>query len=295
MIFSGRRRSQWLAGLFLLFVAGWVAAQTQQPIPALSSRVTDLTATLSADQRGRLEEKLAAFERQKGAQIAVLIVPTVKPETIPEYALRVVESWKLGRKGVDDGVLLLIAKEDRKLRIEVGYGLEGALNDATAKRIISETIGPRFKQGDFYGGIGSGLDTMIKVIGGEPLPKPEQQHDAKNSDGGLDTLLFVGFVLVFIVGGILRAIFGRLLAAGVIGGVVGIVASLLLSSMLVAIVVGIIAFLFSLFIGMGGGRGGGRGGGGWSSGGSSWGGSSGGGGFSGGGGSFGGGGASGGW
>ncbi|MBP6421840.1 conserved membrane hypothetical protein [Candidatus Propionivibrio aalborgensis] len=294
MIVPSLRRSEWLAGLFLLFVAGWVAAQTLQPIPALSSRVTDLTATLSADQRSRLEEKLAAFERQKGAQVAVLIVPTVKPETIPEYALRVVESWKLGRKGVDDGVLLLIAKEDRKLRIEVGYGLEGALNDATAKRIISETISPRFKQGDFYGGIESGLETMLKVIGGESLPEPEQQRDAKNSDDGLDTLLLVGFVLVFVVGGIVRAIFGRFLAAGIIGGVVGIVASLLLSSMLIAIVVGVIAFLVSLFNGMGGGGGRG-GGGGWSSGASSWGGSSGGGGFSGGGGSFGGGGASGDW
>ena len=294
MIVPSLRRSEWLAGLFLLFVAGWVAAQTLQPIPALSSRVTDLTATLSADQRSSLEEKLAAFERQKGAQVAVLIVPTVKPETIPEYALRVVESWKLGRKGVDDGVLLLIAKEDRKLRIEVGYGLEGALNDATAKRIISETISPRFKQGDFYGGIDSGLETMLRVVGGESLPEPEQQRDAKNSDDGLDTLLLVGFVLVFVVGGIVRAIFGRFLAAGIIGGVVGIVASLLLSSMLIAIVVGVIAFLVSLFNGMGGG--GGRGGGvGWSTGGSSWGGSSGGGGFSGGGGSFGGGGASGDW
>ena len=294
MIVPSLRRSEWLAGLFLLFVAGWVAAQTLQPIPALSSRVTDLTATLSADQRSRLEEKLAAFERQKGAQVAVLIVPTVKPETIPEYALRVVESWKLGRKGVDDGVLLLIAKEDRKLRIEVGYGLEGALNDATAKRIISETISPRFKQGDFYGGIDSGLETMLRVVGGESLPEPEQQRDAKNSDDGHDTLRLVGFVLVFDVGGIVRAIFGRFLAAGIIGGVVGIVASLLLSSMLIAIVVGVIAFLVSLFNGMGGGGGRG-GGGGWSSGASSWGGSSGGGGFSGGGGSFGGGGASGDW
>ncbi len=294
MVLSSLRRLGWLSGLLLWFVAGWVAAQTLQPIPALSSRVTDLTATLSADQRSRLEEKLDAFERQKGAQVAVLIVPTVKPETIPEYALRVVESWKLGRKGVDDGVLLLIAKEDRKLRIEVGYGLEGALNDATAKRIISETISPRFKQGDFYGGIESGLETMLKVIGGESLPEPEQQRDAKNSDDGLDTLLLVGFVLVFVVGGIVRAIFGRFLAAGIIGGVVGIVASLLLSSMLIAIVVGVIAFLVSLFNGMGGGGGRG-GGGGWSSGASSWGGSSGGGGFSGGGGSFGGGGASGDW
>lgn len=289
MVFSGPLRSGWLFGLLLWFAAGLVAAQTLQPIPALSARITDLTATLSADQRGRLEERLADFERQKGAQIAVLIVPTVSPETVAEYALRVAESWKLGRKGVDDGVLLLIAKEDRKLRIEVGYGLEGVLNDATAKRIISETISPRFKQGDFYGGIDSGLAAIIKAIGAETLPEPKRHHSAQGSDDSLDTLLLIGFVLVFVAGGVLRAILGRFLAAGVIGGTVGVAASLLLSSMLIAVIVGIVAFLVSLF-----GRIGGRGGG-WSSPGSSWGGGWGGGGFSGGGGSFGGGGASGDW
>ncbi|MBK7356072.1 TPM domain-containing protein [Propionivibrio sp.] len=291
MIFPRRRLADGLFGLLLLLVVGLAAAQDLQAIPALSARVTDLTATLTADQRSRLDEKLAVFERQKGAQIAVLIVPTVKPETIPEYALRVVESWKLGRKGVDDGVLLLIAKEDRKLRIEVGYGLEGVLNDATAKRIVSETIGPRFKQGDFYGGIDSGVEAILKVIGGESLPPPKPRPDAAKASEGLDTLLPVGFLLVFVVGGVLRAIFGRFLAAGIIGGVVGVAASLLLSSMLVAVIIGIAAFIISLFNGLGG-RGGG---GGWSSGASSWGGSSGGGGFSGGGGSFGGGGASGDW
>ena len=136
----------WLFGLLLLFGAGLAAGDEPQAIPGLAARVTDLTGTLAADQKGKLEAKLAAFERNKGSQIAVLIVPTVKPESIEQYALRAVESWKLGRRGVDDGALLLVAKEDRKLRIEVGYGLEGALNDATAKRIISETISPRFKQ-----------------------------------------------------------------------------------------------------------------------------------------------------
>ena len=290
MFARGFRRSRWLAGLFLLFVAVLAGAQALLPIPPLAARVTDLTATLSADQRARLEEKIAAFERQKGSQIAVLIVPSVLPETVTEYALRVVESWKLGRKGVDDGALLLIAKDDRKLRIEVGYGLEGALNDATAKRIISETISPRFKQGDFYGGIDAGLDVMIKVAGGETLPVPKQASKASGTGFDFETLMFFGFILIFVVGGILRSIFGRFLAAGVIGGVAGIVASLILSSVLVAIVVGVVAFIVSLFAGMSGG-----GGGGFSSGGSSWGGGSGGGGFSGGGGSFGGGGASGGW
>jgi uncharacterized protein len=287
----GFRQLRWLAGLFLLFVAVLACAQALLPIPPLAARVTDLTATLTADQRSRLEEKIAAFERQKGSQIAVLIVPSVMPETVTEYALRVVESWKLGRKGVDDGALLLVAKDDRKLRIEVGYGLEGALNDATAKRIISETITPRFKQGDYYGGIDAGLDVMIKVASGESLPQPKQASKASGTGFDFETLMFFGFILVFVVGGILRAIFGRFLAAGVIGGVAGIVASLILSSVLVAIVVGVVAFIVSLFAGMGGGGGGigGLGGGGFSSRGS------GGGGFSGGGGSFGGGGASGGW
>lgn len=287
----GCRRSNGLAGLFLLFMAVLACAQALLPIPPLAARVTDLTATLTADQRARLEEKIAAFERQKGSQIAVLIVPSVMPETVTEYALRVVESWKLGRKGVDDGALLLVAKDDRKLRIEVGYGLEGALNDATAKRIISETISPNFKQGDFYGGIDAGLDAIIKVAGGEALPEPKPSSKTSGAGINFETLMFFGFILVFVVGGILRTIFGRFLAAGVIGGVAGIIASLILSSVLIAIVVGVVAFIVSLFAGIsGGGGGGGIGGGGFSSGGSS-----GSGGFSGGGGSFGGGGASGGW
>ncbi len=126
-------------------------------VPPLKARVTDLTGTLSAQQQTALEQTLAAFEARKGSQIAVLIVPTTQPETVEQYALRVEETWKLGRKGVDDGALLVVAKDDRKLRIEVGYGLEGVLPDAIAKRIIAEDITPRFKQGDFYGGISAEL------------------------------------------------------------------------------------------------------------------------------------------
>lgn len=289
MRLPGARLLACLAGLFLLSGAGLAGAEDLQPIPQLTAPVTDLSGTLSADQRGQLIAKLAAFEAQKGAQIAVLLVPTVKPEAIEQYSIRVAEAWKLGRKGVDDGVLLLIAKQDKKLRIEVGYGLEGALNDATAKRIISETITPRFKQGDFYGGIDAGLDVIIKVVGGEALPPPKAKSGggstaASNGDN-FETLLIAGFILVFVVGGILRAIFGRFLAAGIIGGVAGVIASILLSSMIVAVLIGVAVFIFSLIFG--------RGGGGWSSGGGSWGGGSGG--FSGGGGSFGGGGASGDW
>lgn len=289
MRLPGARLLACLAGLFLLSGAGLAGAEDLQPIPQLTAPVTDLSGTLSADQRGQLIAKLAAFEAQKGAQIAVLLVPTVKPEAIEQYSIRVAEAWKLGRKGVDDGMLLLIAKQDRKLRIEVGYGLEGALNDATAKRIVSETITPRFKQGDFYGGIDAGLDVIIKVVGGEALPPPKAKSGggsttASNGDN-FETLLIAGFILVFVVGGILRAIFGRFLAAGIIGGVAGVIASILLSSMIVAVLIGVAVFIFSLIFG--------RGGGGWSSGGGSWGGGSGG--FSGGGGSFGGGGASGDW
>ncbi|MBS1230566.1 MAG: hypothetical protein H6R17_3843 [Proteobacteria bacterium] len=274
-----------LFALCLLCLSSLVGAQSPLAVPALSARVIDQTATLSADQRARLETRLSAFERQKGAQIAVLIVASVGPETVEQYALRVVEAWKLGRHGVDDGALLLVAKNDRKLRIEVGYGLEGALNDATAKRIISETIAPRFKDGDFFGGIDAGVEAMIKVVGGEPLPPPK----ATSSGAGIDfeTLIGLGFIAVFVVGGILRAIFGRFLGAGVVGVVAGIVASLLVSSLLLGVLAGIVAFIVSLFAGVSGL-------GGWSSGGMRGGGFSGGG-FSGGGGSFGGGGASGGW
>ena len=295
---GGHRRVGWLIGIVLLGLAVVASAQTAQLIPPLSARVTDLTATLSAEQRSQLEAKLAAFERQKGAQIAVLMVPTVKPEGIAEYALRVVEAWQIGRRGVDDGALLLVAKDDRQLRIEVGYGLEGALNDATAKRIISETITPRFRQGDFYGGIVAGTDTMIRVIDGEalPPPKPAVSSSSDGAGGGFETLILLAFVLVFVVGGILRSLFGRFLGSGIIGAVAGIAASLILSSVAVAIVAGLVAFIVSLFGGGGGGGGGrGRGGRGWPMGGGSGGGFSGGGGFGGGGGSFGGGGASGNW
>ncbi|MBL8399743.1 MAG: TPM domain-containing protein [Candidatus Accumulibacter sp.] len=279
-------------GLWLLVGAGFAGADVQQVIPRLAARVTDLTSTLDVEQRRRLDDRLAAFEKAKGSQIAVLIVPTVQPESVEQYALRVVESWKLGRRGVDDGALLLIAKDDRKLRIEVGYGLEGALNDATAKRIISETIAPRFKRGDFYGGIDAGIAAMMQVIAGEALPPAARIEGARRADvdDHFEMLLLIGFVLVFVVGGVLRAIFGRFLTAGMVGVAAGAIAAMLISSLLIAAVLGVAAALVSLFLGM-------RGGTGWSSGGISWGGGGGrsSGGFSGGGGSFGGGGASGDW
>jgi uncharacterized protein len=152
------------------------------------------------------------------------MVPTTQPETVDQYAVRVEEKWKLGRKGVDDGVVLVVAKDDRKLRIEVGYGLEGVLPDAIAKRIIEEEIVPRFKQGDFYGGISAGVERIIKVVDGEPLPPPKARKEARGGGFNLESLLIIGFILVFVVGGVLRAIFGRFLGASIIGAIAGFIA-----------------------------------------------------------------------
>jgi uncharacterized protein len=281
--------SRALLAAMLLFAPQVTLAQI--PVPPLNARVTDLTSTLTSEQRAALEQKLAAFEAKKGSQIAVLIVPTTQPEPVEQYAVRVQETWKLGRKGVDDGVLMVVAKNDRKLWIEVGYGLEGVLPDATAKRIIEEEILPRFKQGDFAGGLAAGAERIMRVIDGEPLPPPKSRQQPRSYFGGLENLLIIGFVLVFAVGSVLRAVFGRFLGAGIIGLVIGVIAWTMVGAFAVAIIVAILAFILSLFGGTHMGSGGYYGGGGSSGGG--W--SSGGGGFSGGGGSSGGGGAGGSW
>ena len=271
--------------LLALLLTG--AAQAEVAVPPLKQRVTDLTATLDAGQTQTLEARLAAFEKNKGAQLAVLFVPTTQPETIEQFALQVAEAWKLGRKGVDDGALLLVAKDDRALRIEVGYGLEGALNDATAKRIIAEIITPFFKRGEFYAGIDAGTAAMMRVIEGEPLPP--QQRAAASGSYDIESLLFIAFGLVVVVGGMLRALLGRFPAALLMGGGLGLLAWLVAASLFAALLVGVMAFLFVLLGGSG------RGLGGHSRGGFGGGGFGGGGGFSGGGGGFGGGGASGRW
>jgi uncharacterized protein len=261
-------------------------------VPPLAQRVTDQAGLLDPAQRGRLEDKLAAFEARKGSQIAVLTVPTTQPETIEQYGIRVAEQWKLGRKGIDDGAILLVARDDRALRIEVGYGLEGALSDIVCKRIIEDVIVPRFKLGDVAGGIDAGVDAMIKVVDGEPLPEPKTWATPKVGWDAFQHLLVIGFVLIFVGGGLLRAMFGRFPAATLIGGATGFFAWVLVSSVAAAVIAALVAFVFTLIGGMpglGGGRGGWGGGfpggGGWSGGGS-WGG---------GGGGFGGGGASGRW
>lgn len=280
--------------LFMLAaLACGALAAAELAIPPPSTRVTDLTGTLSAQQRAALEQTLAEFEARKGAQVAVLMVASTLPETVEQYAVRVEEAWKLGRKGVDDGVLLVIAKDDRRLRIEVGYGLEGAIPDAAGKRIIEDEIVPRFKQGDFYAGIRAGTDRIMRTIEGEPLPPPRRAADPSAAPDLFDWLVPALF-LVFIAGSVLRMLFGRLLSAGLIGSVCATVVWLLFGSLIAAVAAGGILFVLALVAGDSrawSNRGGSTRGG-WSSGGGGW---SSGGGWSGGGGRSGGGGASGSW
>lgn len=284
-------QSQWftpLLALFLFFISQLSFAGLVE-VPPLTSRVTDLTQTLTQAEIASLENKLASFEQQKGSQIAVLVVPTTQPEDIAQYSIRVVDAWKLGRAKQDDGVLLLVAKNDRKIRIEVGYGLEGAIPDLIAKRIISETIAPHFRQGDYFGGIDQAISQLMGLISGEHLPAPVAPEQTASIESLLPVLLIGGFVL----GGILRAIFGSFLGGTLNGGAIGFLAWVLGGSLLTAAIFAVVAFFIALMNSPGSGRPG-SGGGGYYGGGGGWGGS-GGGGFSGGGGGFGGGGASGDW
>jgi uncharacterized protein len=284
-------------GLVLLF--GFALAGADVAVPPLASRVTDLTGTLSGGAVARIEAKLADLEAKKGSQLAVLIVPTTQPDEIEQYGIRVADAWKLGRKGVDDGAILLVAKNDRRVRIEVGQGLEGALPDAIANRIITETITPHFKQADYDGGVEAGIDQMISVVNGEPLPQPDKKWERRS---GLGNMLPVLLVVVFVVSGVLRAIFGRLFGSVATGGLAGGIVWLLSHVIPIGIGAGVFAFLFALLAGgsragwsTGRGWGGGMGGFGGGFGGGGFGGGGGGGGFSGGGGGFSGGGASGSW
>jgi uncharacterized protein len=302
-----------LGNLMVFFRAAFTAfllcfafgARAEVAIPQLTGRVVDQTNTLSSGDIATLNQKLTDLERRKGSQIAVLIVPTTQPEDIAQFSIRVAEAWKIGRKKVDDGALLVVAKNDHRLRIEVGYGLEGALTDVTSRRIIDEIITPKFRTGDFAGGINAGVDRIIAVTNGEPLPAPQPQA-SHGVDLNWDTMTSLApFVLIgaIIGGGILRAMLGRLLGSVATGGLFGLIAWIVASSALAAILVGLVGFVIAMFADAvnnsgpptrgrsGGWVGGGSSSGGWSSGSSS----SDSGGFSGGGGSFGGGGASGSW
>jgi uncharacterized protein len=274
-------------------------ALAQVAVPELRSPVTDLTNTLTPQQTQALDQKLRAFEQRKGSQLAVLIVATTQPEAIEQYSIRVVEAWKLGRQGVDDGVLLLVAKDDRAVRIEVAYGLEGALPDVIADRIVEQVIVPRFREGQFYEGIDVAVDRIIGVIEGEPLPEAERRAPRPSGEG-LGNVLPLLLMVVFVGSGILRRMLGGFGGAAATGGIAGLLVWLLTGVMVISAGAGVMAFLFTL---LGGGGGGPRGGwtgrrrGGWGGYGGFGGGGGGfgGGGWSGGGGSFGGGGASGRW
>lgn len=289
--------------LLLALFVGWAGvAWALVAVPPLTERIVDQTGSLSEVDIAALTQTLKDLETRKGSQIAVLMVPSTDGEAIEPFALRVAEAWKIGRKKIDDGALLVIAKNDRRLRIEVGYGLEGALTDATTKRIIDEDITPKFKAGDFGGGVKAGVERMVRIVDGEKLPEPEPPHW---QDSSFDPeALFNPFLIIpaIIFGGILRSMLGRLLGSVAAGGLTALIAWFLVGSLLAAVIVGVLASLFVLIsdgiVSAGPGRRGGMGGwtggsgGGWSSG-SSSGGS--GGGFGGGGGNFGGGGASGSW
>jgi uncharacterized protein len=275
-----------LLGIFLFFSVSSLSSENLAPIPRMESPVVDTIGLLDQNTQMRIISKILNLQKETGSQIQVLILGSTKPETIEEYSIRVAELWKIGRKGVDDGVILLIAKDDRRLRIEVGYGLEGSIPDAIAKRIIDQKITPAFKNGDFALGIESGIDSIIGLIQGEDLPAPNPVQDSEEgSDWGSFSLIIAG--IGFLIGLIFRVIGNVLLAfvslflffsiAGIVAGA-GILSALLQSLFFTVFA---LAFLYSK-----GGAGSGSSGG-WSSGG--------GGGWSGGGGSCGGGGSSGSW
>ncbi len=234
---------------------GQAIESSSPPLPRFDALVQDLTGTLTAGQQAALDEKLTAFQARKGTQVALLIIPTTQPEDIAQFGVRLAEAWKIGRKGVDDGAILIVAKEDRALRIEVQYGLEGVLTDATASRIINDTIAPLFKQGDFYGGVNAGLDQMLKVIDGEPLPPPDQSWKRDAPSLPWPMLIFGGVALT----SFLRSLIGRVPAAGVIGLGGGALVYWLTSRVFEAVGAGAALFVLGLLFGFGGmGGGGGR-------------------------------------
>ena len=270
-------------------------AFAQQAVPALTAHVVDTTATLGAEQMQQLERKLSAFEQSHGSQIVILLVPSTQPEDIASYANRVANSWKIGRKEVGDGLLVIVAKGDHKVRIEVAKTLEGAIPDLAAKRIIDQAITPRFKVGDFAGGLDTAADQIMGRITGEALPSPTSAADEKKAGFQWIDLAIFMFFAVPVVGAVTRNLMGNKLGALATGGAAGVIALLVTSSLLISALAGIAALLLTLFSSLARNTGRGSRGGGWGAG-SGGGGFGGGGGFSsGGGGDFGGGGASGDW
>ena len=229
-----------------------VAAQDVLPVPALSAHVIDTTGTLEAPRKAALEEKLRSLEEREGTQLVVLMVPSTKPEDIASFANRVANEWKIGRRGIGDGILLLVAKNDRALRIEVAKTLEGAVPDLAAKRIIDEAITPRFKQGEFAQGLEAGVDALIARIATEGLPAPVQKADAKGLLGQnfdwMDLLVFTVFALP-IGAPIARGIFGRKFGSLITGAAVGGLALVFTASVLVAGIAALVALVYALMAG----------------------------------------------
>lgn len=293
----------WMMALLLAHVLVSGLAHAQQVVPALTSHVVDTAGNLAQAQRDALDAKLAAFEQARGAQVVVLLVPSTQPEDIASYANRVANTWKIGRKQIGDGLLLVVAVQDRKLRIEVAKTLEGAIPDLAAKRIIDEAITPRFKQGDYAGGLDAGLTRIMALVTGEALPAPAGAVSEPSGDFDWMQLGIFMFIAIPVVSAVTQKILGKRFGAFATGGVAGLIAMLITSSLVVAGLAGLVAMLFALLRHTSGGRGngwhGGAGNSGWGQGSGGFGhsgGFSGGGGFgSGGGGDFGGGGASGDW
>ena len=238
--------SRWLGALLLMCLMGLGAARAQQAVPALTGHVIDTSGTLAAAQRDALEARLSDFEKTSGSQVVVLLVPSTQPEDIASYANRVANSWKIGRKDIGDGLLLIVAVQDRRLRIEVAKTLEGAIPDLAAKRIIAEAITPRFKQGDYAGGINAGLTRIMGLIRGEALPEPNRK--ASQDAGGFDWMelgIFL-FVAVPVIGAVTRRMLGNRLGAVATGGVAGGIAMLLTASLLIAGLAAAAALIFTL-------------------------------------------------
>ncbi|MFT3667469.1 MAG: TPM domain-containing protein [Pseudoxanthomonas sp.] len=272
----------------LLMMAAPAWAQSLAAIPSLDSPVVDTTGTLDAAQKQQLEQQALALQQRKGSQLQVLIVPSTQPEDIFDYTQRAFDQWKLGRKGVDDAVILVVAKDDRRVRIHTGYGLEGAIPDAVANRVIQEYLVPKFRAGDYAGGITDATGVLVKLIDGEALPAPVSTHRG-SPDGGRGGDWFFALFAAFIVATIVRGMFGRAPAGlrGLFTGGAAAGVALLLSSLIPAGIAGVVGLLYGLAsVSTRGGYARHRDWGGWGGGGGGWGG----GGFGGGGGGFGGGG-----
>ncbi len=217
-----------------------------QPIPALSARVIDTTGTLDAAQRQALEDKLSAFEIANGSQIVVLLLPTTQPEDIVAYTQRVGDSWKIGRKDIGDGLLLVVAKNDRAVRIATSKTLEGAIPDLAARQVIDRAITPRFREGDFSGGLNAGIDQISAFISGEKLPAPDGSKGAGDPGSHGLHFVFLFFIAVPFAARLFSAIMGRKFGTVLTGSAIGVLTWLLTASLVLGVLAGMAGIVFAL-------------------------------------------------